>query len=1458
MNPSNGNAMFVRMPHPPIIGRIREAENCVIEASAGTGKTYTLQNLFIDLLAGAGKRPGLPIDQILLVTFTEKAVQELRTRCHVRLAEVVRQMDEAERYAIQEGDLSMGGRVWPEGACSPKECAFCVSHRGACPLKGSKDRGEEGGLHCWRFDDFQRRRLRAALTGFDSANICTIHSFCQRALAEEAFGRGALFQESVADEGQLMGKVFRRCLRMDFHRDRAAWEAVKRWNASGNPLETERGGGEQGASFQKKSAALEDILSEVAKSGGLSAAAEGDWTADADSEEAADGDMVRQVVEALYPVFQRALEEEKRSGGLMVFNDMLERLDQAVDDGGAPSALAESLASRYRCILVDEFQDTDQVQWRIFDRLRMCEGGPRVMVIGDPKQSIYRFRNADLPTYEKARDSLSASNPANGTTGQRLTLDTNYRTSPDLLAAFNALFDPEGENPLSGKDGFAKAGDVPLRMQSITWAGGAPIPLEEAAGWTPGDLKKVELFRKAEMRLVRTGRGDGGEAASDDGSTGLYREREGGLWEEIREGGGEDKAVQARFLTHADYGTPVVKAGKPSEMGVYTVTGRDGDGKEIRSPGAGLCLFRVDARCGTGSGGKEKEVAKKVMGRTLANLVAAEILRLTRPDSPVRIDLEGNGCARPVRRGDIFVLVRSRSEAFKALTKVLKGLGIPYACRDDSVFKSQAWDDVRDVLAAIATPYDAALVRRAALTPFFGCAMDELGRDGEGALEDRVRSHLLRWSLMAQRADYAGMFQSMKESTGLQARQVFAGDARRLADTEHVFDLLLDAIGGRALSPAELLSLMDGIAAQRNSDGENGGDGASGAEQGKVRCLFAPSTGRGDDDQTAPSDAVQVLTMHSSKGLEAPVVFVLDEVLASKKNVNLKKTLKRPGGGSLVDGGGTDGRIKGVRKGLGQRPDDQRPDDRFFRGHENDIAHKVVMEDAADAERLAYVAMTRAAVRLYLPVISPNHVCGGSSWDRINYRLDRELVPATTSEDAGFSSDGALLTPEGGGTDAVATAVGRLERLGDFVRAIPGEAGGSTGHGDPDGRSLVMTSYTQLAHGKGEGTLKAVSVPVEDGGLSDLSGDGVAGRGREREPDLDGLDELDALEGGLPGEKGGDLEDSGEAVDDTCCALAVRGKADSSRDADGDGGEDVGEASCPGHDPLPGGADVGTFVHALFEKLPVQTIVHATEDCPDAPWRALAESRDFKRLCNAVLPTLGLDLSPAATHRAAQLLTNALTARLPLIPDEGRDAALDDVFEAGRTEDVCLLDVMRLPGADLVHEMEFLFPIPEEGGPDFRQLAGTLLEGCDAGEFAEGDASLGNGGGQTVSTGFVKGFVDVAFTAPDGRLWFGDWKTDRVQDASPEGLKAVFEERYSIQARLYTLAMVRLLGIRDEDDFRRRFGGFAYFFLRAMDGRTARGVHLARPGFDEVMGWDEQLRHADYSALKRRETRHDR
>src|SRR5260370_2456131 len=134
---------------------------------------------------------------------------------------------------------------------------------------------------------------------------------------------------------------------------------------------------------------------------------------------------------------QDHLAEIKRERGLRSYEDMLALMDQGLDPERNQGAevLLKKLRDRFRYAIVDEFQDTDPLQWRIFRRIFVAGGQARLFLVGDPKQAIFGFRGADLPTYLHAVTVLTREHEA-----AFYPLTTNWRSCPELLHALNHLF----------------------------------------------------------------------------------------------------------------------------------------------------------------------------------------------------------------------------------------------------------------------------------------------------------------------------------------------------------------------------------------------------------------------------------------------------------------------------------------------------------------------------------------------------------------------------------------------------------------------------------------------------------------------------------------------------------------------------------------------------------------------------------------------------------------------------------------------------------------------------------------------------------------------------------------------------------------------------------------------------------------------------------------------------------
>ena len=342
-----------RYEKPESLAGIPERSHAVIEASAGTGKTYALEHLVLELLLVRK----LPIERILAVTFTDKAARELTDRVRSKLEELLR-----------------GG--WREAPASvPDEL-------------------------CWTIDGQARRLLEQALFSFDMANISTIHAFCQRVLTDHAFTHRRLFDQVAIPPLSAFSDAFRAALREDFPRDRRLSPWLDLWLRQRGRIDP-----------------LEELLLDCAKAGGRIRPE----LPDKDLAEAAaafaagmpvrgaGGALVKleAVVAGLFlPIVQARVNARKALTGEYDFDDMLAFVAESLE-GPRGEELVGDLRRRYRCALIDEFQDTDTVQWKIFRKVFFESGGANpLFLIGDPKQAIYAFRGADVEAYLAARKEI--------------------------------------------------------------------------------------------------------------------------------------------------------------------------------------------------------------------------------------------------------------------------------------------------------------------------------------------------------------------------------------------------------------------------------------------------------------------------------------------------------------------------------------------------------------------------------------------------------------------------------------------------------------------------------------------------------------------------------------------------------------------------------------------------------------------------------------------------------------------------------------------------------------------------------------------------------------------------------------------------------------------------------------------------------------------------------------------
>jgi exodeoxyribonuclease V beta subunit len=460
----------------------------LIEASAGTGKTQTITTLYLRLVLEQRLTPA----DILVVTYTNAATAELRTRIR-------------DRLALALAAVESGGRGSGDEAIDA-----LLARRHSDPLPGPPPL-RRGGEASRRAD---RDTLALALQGFDEAAIHTIHGFCQRVLHEHAFESGVSFAtELVTDQTSLLEEVVQ-----DFwvRRLSEAPEALVRDLLKKNPyqelitlaarvtsdpdmevlpptvdadldavLDSRRRAferarrlwtAERAAIMQRLERAAPGLRQDTYKIAAIRT-----WPAQLDAAFAVAEPMVKECAVLRY-LAAGTLEQKKNKNGtaprheffdvcqelidcesaldsrlksqqvgfrldlvryaraelprrkealdVQYFDDLLHRLASALEgDGG--ELLAERVRRRFRAALIDEFQDTDPVQYRIFRRVYHRPPAAGLFLIGDPKQAIYAFRGADVFAYMEAKRDAGAA---------LHTLQTNWRSDPGLLGAVNFLF----------------------------------------------------------------------------------------------------------------------------------------------------------------------------------------------------------------------------------------------------------------------------------------------------------------------------------------------------------------------------------------------------------------------------------------------------------------------------------------------------------------------------------------------------------------------------------------------------------------------------------------------------------------------------------------------------------------------------------------------------------------------------------------------------------------------------------------------------------------------------------------------------------------------------------------------------------------------------------------------------------------------------------------------------------
>ncbi len=457
----------------------------LIEASAGTGKTYTIAALYVRLILGHGIANPLSPKEILVVTFTDAATEELRDRIRNRLSESAQYF----RNQISTQDK------------------FLIELRKDCQTKN---------LNL----NMCARNLEVAANYMDEAAVFTIHSWCNKMLQQHAFDSGSPFKQNVnTDDAELLNNVIRDYWRVHFYGlDKEKCEFIVKKVAKtpddfAEKIKKLLGENEAEAlklntfkiqfndifekndvkqEWIKNKTGIKKLFDDALNENWLSAA-QGkfpaqdlsnwlkkidDWLAT--NKEHCDIDVLEKftlnnLISNLvysykkgkkndksnefskFPVFSLIEEqnsvkqiklhaikwirnryaEEKKKLSRVTFDDMLNNLDKALQN--EKSSLGEVIRTQYPVALIDEFQDTDPIQYRIFSNIYQKNQSSSCFLIGDPKQAIYSFRGADIYTYLKAHQVTEEKN--------RYTLETNFRSTESFVGAVNQLFyQPEKNN----------------------------------------------------------------------------------------------------------------------------------------------------------------------------------------------------------------------------------------------------------------------------------------------------------------------------------------------------------------------------------------------------------------------------------------------------------------------------------------------------------------------------------------------------------------------------------------------------------------------------------------------------------------------------------------------------------------------------------------------------------------------------------------------------------------------------------------------------------------------------------------------------------------------------------------------------------------------------------------------------------------------------------------------------
>lgn len=772
----------------------------LIEASAGTGKTFSIQTLYLRLVV----EKGIPVQQILVLTFTKAAAHELRDR--------LRKILERARDFLMRPPSTTGVKDAEEDRLS-KILALPVSS-----FSGGKE-------------EIQCTRIERALLDFDEAAIHTIHGFCQQILRRQAVALGQTFDtEVVGEEDRVFEEMFSDWWRRHAYAvdpvvpgrsERGDWafsfphsavisfaelkdlaqRLIQKPHLQLRPPPTSE-------AFSNLAAAIAQFFDafDRRKMGDL--LAQNKMKPKREEQEALDSLQKLKDAGKISPLFWKSLkdlaqaklkknasnearnfceqcqrilalrlatihrladrvakeiQEKKASSLQLTYDDLVLHLYRAILDSQKGEEACRILRRLYRALLVDEFQDTDPFQYEIFRRVWIADPSIPVFLVGDPKQAIYSFRQGDIFTYFTARESCPPS--------ARYSLRVNYRSEPLLVEAINRIF----------KDRFSSESSPYL------------LPFE-------GNIEGRGPVGKEPLRIALTTPSTLSHAAEGD-------KKEGGLFDT----------------------PPLGVDPQPFKIWYYDLEFSQSRSLSVQHPSYRAIL---------------RDMAQEI--RSL----------LDTPSTHLR--LQGRG----IRPADIAILVTRHKEAI-AIQRELARFGIRAIRQSsESVFESREAADLLLVLDALAHPTDRQKVATALATDLFPISDAELG--GLPTLDENPNlaspSKVEEWMAIFQKAHTAWRESSVMKAFFLldEAFQIRASlcaledGERRIANFLHLLELLHRHAIEQKRGPHETLRWL------------------------QHQCEAATRTRDEDFEERLASDenAVRILTIFKSKGLEFPIVFI--------------------------------------------------------------------------------------------------------------------------------------------------------------------------------------------------------------------------------------------------------------------------------------------------------------------------------------------------------------------------------------------------------------------------------------------------------------------------------------------------------------------------------------------------------------------------------------------------------